>query len=102
MTDRQAFLEIELATLYRVSEVLSCSLDLRETMQAVLKVLHEQGSLGYGMVSLVEPPEKAHGVVGPMPDIGDEVHAQHADRDRDPDRYGALIQQTDTARARPA
>ena len=54
MTDRQAFLEIELATLYRVSEVLSCSLDLRETMQGVLKVLHDQGSLGYGMVSLVD------------------------------------------------
>jgi len=54
LTDRQAFLEIELATLYRVSEVLSCSLDLRETMQGVLKVLHEQGSLGYGMVSLVD------------------------------------------------
>jgi Nif-specific regulatory protein len=54
MTDRQAFLEIELATLYRVSEVLSCSLDLRETMQGVLKVLHEQGSLSYGMVSLVD------------------------------------------------
>ncbi len=54
LTDRQAFLEIELATLYRVSEVLSCSLDLRETIQGVLKVLHDQGSLGYGMVSLVD------------------------------------------------
>jgi len=54
MTDRQAFLEIELATLYRVSEVLSCSLDMRETVQGVLKVLHEQGSLSYGMVSLVD------------------------------------------------
>ncbi len=54
MTDRQALLEIELATLYRVSEVLSCSLDPRETMQGVLKVLHEQGSLSYGMVSLVD------------------------------------------------
>lgn len=29
MTDRQAFLETELAALYRVSQVLSCSLDLR-------------------------------------------------------------------------
>jgi len=54
MTDRQALLEVELATLYRVSEVLSCSLDLRETMQGVLKVLHEQGSLSYGMVSVVD------------------------------------------------
>jgi len=54
MSNRQAFLEIELATLYRVSEVLSCSLDLRETMQGVLKVLHDQGSLSYGMVSLVD------------------------------------------------
>ncbi|MGW8311159.1 MAG: nif-specific transcriptional activator NifA [Thiogranum sp.] len=54
MTDRQALLEIELAALYRVSEVLSCSLDLSETMQGVLKVLHEQGSLSYGMVSLVD------------------------------------------------
>jgi len=54
MSNRQAFLETALATLYRVSEVLSCSLDLRETMQGVLKVLHEQGSLSYGMVSLVD------------------------------------------------
>jgi Nif-specific regulatory protein len=54
MNSRQAFLENELATLYRVSEVLSCSLNLRETMQGVLKVLHEQGSLSYGMVSLVD------------------------------------------------
>jgi Nif-specific regulatory protein len=52
--NRQAFLESELETLYRVSEVLSCSLDLRETMQGVLKVLHEQGSLSYGMISLVD------------------------------------------------
>ena len=52
--DRQALLEIELATLYRVSEVLSCSLNLRETMEGVLKVLHEQGTLSYGMVSLVD------------------------------------------------
>ena len=51
---RQSFLETELATLYRVSEVLSCSLDLRETMQGVLKVLHEQGSLSYGMLGLVD------------------------------------------------
>lgn len=54
INDRQAFLENELATLYRVSEVLSCSLDLRETMQGVLKVLHEQGSLSCGMVSVVD------------------------------------------------
>ena len=54
MTDRQAFLEAELAALYRVSQVLSCSLDLSECMQGVLKVLHEQGSLSYGMVSLVD------------------------------------------------
>ena len=54
MTDRQTFLEIELATLYRVSEVLSCSLDARESVRGVLKVLHEQGSLSYGMVSLVD------------------------------------------------
>ena len=54
LSGRQALLEIELATLYRVSEVLSCSLDLSETMQGVLKALHEQGSLGYGMVALVD------------------------------------------------
>jgi Nif-specific regulatory protein len=54
LSNRQAFLEVELATLYRVSEVLSRSLDLRETMQGVLKVLHEQGSLSYGMISLVD------------------------------------------------
>ena len=51
---RQSFLETELATLHRVSEVLSCSLDVRETMQGVLRVLHEQGSLSYGMLGLVD------------------------------------------------
>ncbi len=54
MSDRQAFLENQLSTLYRVSEVLSRSLDLRETMHGVLEVLHEQGSLSRGMVSLVD------------------------------------------------
>lgn len=52
--DRQSFLEIELATLYRVSEVLSCSLDLRETTLGVLRVLHEQGSLSNGLLGLVD------------------------------------------------
>ena len=52
---RAELLAAELGTLYRVSQVLSQSLNLQETLQAVLLQLHEKGGLRNGMVSLVQP-----------------------------------------------
>ena len=93
-TDRRALLEDELDTLYRVSQVLGRSLNLRETMQGVLKVLHEQGSLSNGMVSLVDNE------TGEL-----MVSALHGDRPRaiDTVRYrpGEGIVGTILARAEP-
>jgi Nif-specific regulatory protein len=51
---RNALVQAELDTLYRVSQVLSQSLELKETLSAVLGLLHEQGSLHNGMVCLLE------------------------------------------------
>ena len=51
---RLDLLEAQLATLYEVSTVLSRSLDLRQTLREVLRVLHEHGRLCYGLVSLLD------------------------------------------------
>ena len=48
-------LRTELETLYKVSQVLSRSLDLKETLTAVLRALHDGVGMERGMVSLVEP-----------------------------------------------
>ena len=47
-------LEDELACIYAVSKVLSRSLNLKETLREVLRVLHEEGQLEHGMVSLLD------------------------------------------------
>ena len=63
-------LRTELETLYQVSQVLSRSLDFKETLAAVLRVLHDGVGLERGMVSLVEPEtgelqvSVAHGLSG--------------------------------------
>jgi len=46
-------LRTELETLYQVGQVLSRSLDLKETLSAVLRTLHDGVGLERGMVSLV-------------------------------------------------
>jgi len=51
---RLDLLETQLAALYEVSTVLSRSLDLRQTLREVLRVLHERGRLCYGLVSLLD------------------------------------------------
>ncbi len=51
---RFELLESQLATLFEVSSVLSRSLNLRETLQEVLRVLHERGRLSHGMVALLD------------------------------------------------
>jgi Nif-specific regulatory protein len=52
---RPELLDIELAALYQVSQVLSRPLDLRETLHRVLRVLHERAGMQCGMVSLLDP-----------------------------------------------
>ena len=49
---REGWLETQLRTLYRVSEVLSRSLHLRETLMGVLEVLHEEAGLQRGIVAV--------------------------------------------------
>jgi len=46
---------LELETLYRVSQVLSRSLDFRKTLQQVLATLEEHAGMTRGMVSVVDP-----------------------------------------------
>jgi Nif-specific regulatory protein len=47
-------METELETLYQVSQVLSRSLDFRETLTEVLKTLNDSGNLRHGMISLLD------------------------------------------------
>ncbi|MET0116878.1 MAG: nif-specific transcriptional activator NifA [Sedimenticola sp.] len=47
-----SMMERELETLYKVSQVLSRSLDFRETLTEVLKTLSDIGDLKFGMISL--------------------------------------------------
>jgi Nif-specific regulatory protein len=54
-TDHLSLIENELETLFSVSRVLSHSLDLEDTLQRLLQVLHEQGGMQRGMVTLLEP-----------------------------------------------
>mgnify|MGYP001820361702 FL=1 len=52
---RNSFImESELDSLYRVSQVLSRSLDFRETLSEVLKVLNDTGNMSHGMISLLD------------------------------------------------
>ncbi|MEJ2529417.1 MAG: GAF domain-containing protein, partial [Gammaproteobacteria bacterium] len=46
--------ETELEALYQVSRVLNQSLDFRETLCAVLEVLHDYAKLDHGMLSLLD------------------------------------------------
>jgi Nif-specific regulatory protein len=57
--DRSALLDIELATLFQVSQILSSPSSLGETLDQVLQALHEHGELHRGMVSLVDPDSGA-------------------------------------------
>ncbi|MGO9446317.1 MAG: nif-specific transcriptional activator NifA [Thiobacillaceae bacterium] len=56
-------LSADLETLFQVSQVLSQSLDLKETLSAVLRALHEGGGLERGMVTLSDPDTSEQQVV---------------------------------------
>ncbi|GHT90252.1 sigma-54-dependent Fis family transcriptional regulator [Betaproteobacteria bacterium] len=45
----------QMKALYNVSQVLSHSLDYRETIAEVLRILDEDAGLGHGLVSVIEP-----------------------------------------------
>jgi Nif-specific regulatory protein len=53
-SEHESLIEAELDTLYKVSQVLSRSLQLRETLDEVLKLLDSCGLLSCGMVSLLD------------------------------------------------
>ena len=55
---RNSLVQAELDTLYLVSQVLSQSLELKQTLAAVLELLHERGSLYNGMVCLQDEPSR--------------------------------------------
>jgi len=57
--ERSALLEIELATLFQVSQILSSSSPAWETLDQVLRILHNSGELQHGMISLVDPESGA-------------------------------------------
>ncbi|MDJ0738543.1 MAG: nif-specific transcriptional activator NifA [Gammaproteobacteria bacterium] len=50
----QSLFERELETLYHVSQVLSRSLDFRETLAEVLRVLDDENNMRHGMISLLD------------------------------------------------
>ena len=54
-TDLSLLLQAELKALFHVSQVLSRSLNLHETLQGVLQVLHDLSGMRQGMVTLVDP-----------------------------------------------
>jgi Nif-specific regulatory protein len=56
-------LSADLETLFQVSQVLSQSLDLKETLSAVLRALHEGGGLERGMVTLSDPDTSEQQVI---------------------------------------
>ena len=52
--DRNGLIEAELEALYKVGRVLSRSLNLHETMKAVLEVLNDETGMERGMIALID------------------------------------------------
>lgn len=72
-------LQAALATVYGVSQVLSRSLNLNETLKEVLHLLEREANIHHSVVSLNNPQDDAatvcavHGIRGPMPIVRYEV-----------------------------
>lgn len=77
--DRAEFLEIELATLFSVSRILSLPFQMEDMLGQVLQVLHDRGELLHGIVSLVDPDSGAL--------LVSKVHGQHPFHNGEPIRY---------------
>ncbi|QSA96189.1 nif-specific transcriptional activator NifA [Methylococcus sp. EFPC2] len=54
MVDRVTLIERELNALYQVSRILSSTLPLKDKLQAVLEILHDQAGMRSGMLALRE------------------------------------------------
>ncbi|BAP56853.1 Nif-specific regulatory protein [Thioploca ingrica] len=52
VTNRSLLIETQLAALFRVGQILNHSLNLQETLQGVLQVLHDHTCMQHGMVTL--------------------------------------------------
>lgn len=96
--------QADLDTLFQVSQVLSQSLNLQETLAAVLRALHDSGGLERGMVTLADPMsgeqqvvavhglgtvrldqiryQPGEGVVGAVLEAGDSVVLRRISEDR--------------------
>ncbi len=73
-SDRLSLVESELEALFRVSCVLSRSLNLRETLQSLLSVLHDNAGMQRGMVTLLDPDSGELSVSAVY--SGNQEHAQ--------------------------
>jgi len=73
---KACLINTELETLFRVSQVLSRSLNLHETLQGVLDQLHQYGGMQRGMVTLKMPESSEQSVValyGVEPEVVSKV-----------------------------
>lgn len=73
---KACLINTELETLFRVSQVLSRSLNLHETLQGVLDQLHEYAGMQRGMVTLKKPESSEQSVValyGVEPEVVSKV-----------------------------
>jgi len=77
--DRSELYEIQLATLFGVSQILGQPSSLEETLARVLRVLHDRGELLRGTVSLVDPDSGAL--------LVSAIHGQESPSDDEPVRY---------------
>ena len=107
--------EIELETLYQVSQILSRSLDFRDTLTEVLRTLNDTGNMRHGMISLLDDKsgdllvsalhenpmpfnevryKPGEGIVGDIMESGEAVVLQRiSDEDRFLDRLGVYNQE---------
>ncbi len=103
-------MESELESLYQVSQVLSRSLDFRETLTELLKTLNDTGNMSHGMICLLDEQsgdllvsalhehpapfnavryKPGEGVVGAIMESGEPLVVQRiSDEDRFLDRLG--------------
>ncbi|MEJ2453290.1 MAG: nif-specific transcriptional activator NifA [Candidatus Thiodiazotropha sp.] len=103
-------MESELESLYQVSQVLSRSLDFRETLMELLKTLNDTGNMSHGMICLLDEQsgdllvsalhenpapfnavryKLGEGVVGAIMESGEPLVVQRiSDEDRFLDRLG--------------
>jgi Nif-specific regulatory protein len=110
-----SIIEIELETLYQVSQILSRSLDFRDTLTEVLKTLNDTGNMRHGMISLLDDKsgdllvsalhenpmpfnavryKPGEGIVGDIMESGEPVVLQRiSDEDRFLDRLGVYNQE---------